>query len=79
MLRLRHTMCPRSSYPILYSNLLYKMGNYFLDRRYVQINTLFFTKVPCGQEVLSIYNHGEYIMTSWTSVWVNQIGFNVLF
>ena len=28
---LNHTVCPRSSDPILCSNLLYKMGHYFLD------------------------------------------------
>ena len=27
-------MCPRSSDPMLYSNLLYKMGHYFLDIQY---------------------------------------------
>ena len=26
-----YTVCPRSSDPILYSKLLYKIGHYFLD------------------------------------------------
>ena len=29
-----YTVCPRSSDPLLCSNLLHKMGHYFLDRRY---------------------------------------------
>ena len=29
------TVCPRSRLPIFYSNLKYKLGNYFLDRRYI--------------------------------------------
>ena len=33
-----NTMCPRSSDPISYSNLLYKMGNFFLDTRYVTVS-----------------------------------------
>ena len=31
----KNTVCPRSSDPILYSKLLYKMGHYFLDIQYV--------------------------------------------
>ena len=34
------TVCPRSSYPNSFSNLLYKMGNYFLDIRYVSDSNL---------------------------------------
>ena len=29
------TMCPRSSDPFLYSNLLHKLGHYFMDIQYV--------------------------------------------
>ena len=29
-----YTVCPRSSDPILYNKLQYKMGHYFLDKQY---------------------------------------------
>ena len=36
------TVCPRSSAPILYGKLLYKMGHYFLDIQYVSVRLIFF-------------------------------------
>ena len=35
-------MCPRSSDPFFYSNLLYEMGHYFLDIQYIQ------AEIPSG-------------------------------
>ena len=34
------TVCPRSRLPIFYSNLKYKLGNYFLDRRYISYSMI---------------------------------------
>ena len=35
-----HTVCPRSLDPIYVSNLLYKIGQDFIDRQYVQEEVL---------------------------------------
>ena len=43
-------MCPRSSDPILFSKLLYKMGHTFLDVQYMMVKFIVYCHSKSGHE-----------------------------
>ena len=81
LLSLHHkiTVCPRSSDPFLYNNLLYKMGHYFLDIQYWLLILAKYSCVP-PEYLLStdprktffpmVFNDGHrdnVLFTAWNS------------
>ena len=70
---IRHTVCP---WPILYSNLLFKMGHYFLDTQIAMWKHLM-SKSRCSSIIIYWVSHDCLNSKSrWTRVWIHRFLYN---